>query len=155
MLYKARVYVLYLHIETNQVQSRERKIYNLHSTRQCGRIGDVVGSSLEFLNRGKLLGNDPVASRTLPGAHLRPLPSHHLHHTEHRLPSTAVVFSERWHVFLCQQLRQNPWKASSTIDNSDLIGWQVFNLGKSQHDAGDANRSRWWMQTVLLYCPLE
>lgn len=57
--------------------------------------------------------------------------------------------------FLCQQLRQNPWKASSTIDNSDLIGWQVFNLGKSQHDAGDANRSRWWMQTVLLYCPLE
>lgn len=74
MLYKARVYVLYLHIETNQVQSRERKIYNLHSTRQCGRIGDVVRSSLEFLNRGKLLGNDAVASRTLGGAHLRPAP---------------------------------------------------------------------------------
>lgn len=50
--------------ETNQVQSRERKIYNLHSTRQGGRIGDAIGScaSLEFLRTGKLLGNDPVAS---------------------------------------------------------------------------------------------
>lgn len=112
MLYKARVYVLYLHIETIQVQSREQKIYNLHSTRQCGRIGDVVGSSLEFLNRGKLLGNDPVASRTLRGAHLRPLPSHHLHHTEHRLPSTAVVLSERWHVFYVNNYGGIPEKLS-------------------------------------------
>lgn len=50
--------------ETNQVQSRERKIYSLHSTRQGGRIGDAIGScaSLEFLRTGKLLGNDPVAS---------------------------------------------------------------------------------------------
>lgn len=156
MLYKAPVYVLYLHIETNQVQSKERKIYNLHSTRQCGRIGDVVGSSLEFLNRGKLLGNDPVASRTLTGAHLRPPPSHHLHHTEHRLPSTAALLSERWHVFFMSTTTAESLK-SFLHYRQQLRDWLTGSWsGKitTQHKK-DAKRSRWWMQTVLLYCPLK
>lgn len=83
--------------------------YNLESEKYTvcivqDKVGELVMPSgpvplWNFCVRGNCSGTILSLLHTITGAHLWPLLSHHLHHTEHRSTSADVVFSERRHVF--------------------------------------------------------